>query len=162
MRYLWPALLTLTIVSCGDSGMQPDDDGTEHYTLLSVDGRRLPYKLAGLGDSRLEVFQGSMSLGPNGQAHRTLVLRTITLEDEGYGQGSSYARYSSEEASGTWVLQGSNVRLRLTGRDELLGVVDALGMTLSEVVRGVEVQNMNGDVEIARADYALTLRFSRR
>jgi hypothetical protein len=183
MRYLWSCLLTVAIVACGDSAIGPDRI-TEHYSLRSVNGLDLPYKLAEVGETRLEVFGGGMTLDSNGDVHHILTLRLSTPEDEYFRRnyGAHYTEDFTQMTSGRWVLEGKNLHLSFTGSagepiclsvlcistegksvhpSELLGVLDEQGVTLSETVRGVEGRNIDGNVAIARADYSLTLVFQR-
>jgi hypothetical protein len=161
MRYLWSGLLAVAIVACGDSVMEPESK--EHYTLRSVNGLELPYKLAEVGETRLDVSHGEMTLGSNGHVTRALTIRVTTPEDE-YFQQHYGATYYEEDltqvALGRWVLEGRNLRLNLAGR-ELLGVVEGGAITLSERLRGVTGRNIDGNVVIAPGDYPLSFVFQR-
>jgi len=148
-----------------------------------VNGLELPYKLADFGETSLELFGGGITLALNGDVTHTLILRLSTPEEVILPAGRGVLSYWEDHpqvASGRWVLEGSNLRLSLTGSaagpicmsvlcistegqnvhpSELLGMLNEQGITLSETVRGVEGRNIDGNVAIARGDYSVTLVF---
>ena len=162
MRRLW-SLLALAIVACGDLGIEPDPV-TELYSLRSVNGRALPYKLSEAGETRLEVVGGDMALKSNGAVSHLLVFRVTTPEDDyfqkTYGAMSIYEDFR-QVASGRWLLEGSNLRLNFEG-GELLGMIDGRAITLSRIVQPVAARNIDGNIVIPAVDYSLTLVFQPR
>jgi hypothetical protein len=163
MRILWSALLALAIVGCGDSVTEPDAISGS-YSLQSVNGLELPYELADVGGTRLEVLSGEMALDSNGGLRYDLRLRVTTPEDEYFRQYSPdvfYEEFFREMALGRWVSEGNDLRLKLGG-DELLGMVEGRAITLSKMVRGVEGRNLAGEVMIPFVAYPLTLVFQPR
>ena len=75
------ALSTLLVVGCrGDATAPPVVDVTGSYTLESVNGAPLPWRLLSLGPGSTSVTAGSLTLNDGAQCRVTLTL--ATTEDE--------------------------------------------------------------------------------
>jgi hypothetical protein len=155
MKYLGIGMLVFSLAAC-EWGTNPPS--TETYNLTSVNGRPLPYVLAESGQERLEVSKGSVQLVADGQFTRALTLTQITPDDPTgrFDEGTLWAINHPYFEAGTWVREGSTLRVAVGGHDQLLGVTEEGSLTITENVPGIESKR------IPRADYRLSLDFHRR
>jgi hypothetical protein len=122
-------LLSLLLAACGDS-TGPGDNGTTGvagtYNLQTVNGNPLPFTVLQVGEDKLEVTAGRVTLN----ADRTFSASVTFREKEGTSE-----RTTTETDSGTYTQNGNTIRFSNSDGTEDTATINGNDLTIS--TRGV-------------------------
>lgn len=123
MRKLFSLVVLMLVFlgACDDSGTGPDNSVHGTYTLDTVNGNKVPFAIVQIGNDKLEIMSGSVTINADGTFSGRTTLRTT---EEG--------RTTTEEESftGTYTNTNNSFTFRTSDGDTYSGSVTGGSLTL--------------------------------
>ena len=126
MQFVRLMLAAAVLAACGGDSATGPGSVTGAYELQTIDGDALPFVVAEIGEDRLEITGGRLTLNADNSFSDRLDFRLI--ED---GETTT----DSETVTGTYEVSGSSVTLEYQGGEP--STVSVSGRTLTQTVEGI-------------------------